>query len=180
MRAREASRGSVESRHPQSPPRPPARWRQRYPLSAKLFAEGIGMRRIGEAESDVVLLVVMPPAASPRFDAAFAVEGQYVVGLGSEAARRKRQLHDVGIVPFNHAGGDLAFAPAHLWIGSRFVSLLHHEPLALLIVQLERRNGSSLGCLVVRRLDNAKVLGFGALSQDRDAPRAQLGGRTSL
>jgi hypothetical protein len=44
------------------------------------------VRRIGEAESDIVLLIVMPPATSPRFDAEFAMEGQNVVGLGSEAA----------------------------------------------------------------------------------------------
>ena len=58
----------------------------------------------------------------------------------------------------------------------RLIPLLHHEALALLIVQFELRNCLGLGCLLVRRLDNAKVLGLGALSQNRDAPRAQLGG----
>jgi hypothetical protein len=76
----------VGRRYPQSPPRPPASRGHRYPLSAKPFAEGIGVRRIGETESDVVLLVVMPSTASPRVDASLAMEGQYVVRLGSEAA----------------------------------------------------------------------------------------------
>ena len=56
------------------------------PLSTKSFAEGIGVCRISEAKADVVLFVVMPPATSPRFDASFAVKGEYIVGLGSEAA----------------------------------------------------------------------------------------------
>ena len=42
------------------------------------------------------------------------------------------------------------------------VPLLHHEPLALLIVQLELRNGLGFGCLLVGGLDIAKVFGAGA------------------
>jgi hypothetical protein len=44
------------------------------------------VRRISEAETHMVLLIVMPPATPPKFDASFAMEGHYVVGLGSEAA----------------------------------------------------------------------------------------------
>jgi hypothetical protein len=39
------------------------------------------MRRIGEAIANVVLFVVVPPSAAPRFDASFAMEGKHVVGL---------------------------------------------------------------------------------------------------
>ena len=46
---------------PQSPARPAVGWAWSI-LFTKPFAEGIGVRRIGEAESDVVLFVVMPPS----------------------------------------------------------------------------------------------------------------------
>jgi hypothetical protein len=75
---------SVSFGDPQSPARLAAR-RHGQPLPTEPFAEGVGVRRIGEAVSDVVLLIVMPPTAPPRFDASFAMEGQYVVRLGSEA-----------------------------------------------------------------------------------------------
>jgi hypothetical protein len=73
-------------RLPQSPARPAARWRRCQPLPIKPFAEGVSVRRIREAITDVVLFFVMPRATSPRFDASFAMKGQNVVGLDSEAA----------------------------------------------------------------------------------------------
>ena len=56
-------------------PRPAVRWGRGQPLTTKSFAEGVSVRRITEAEADVILLVVKPPATPPRFDAAFAMEG---------------------------------------------------------------------------------------------------------
>ena len=47
------------------------------------------------------------------------------------------------------------------------IPLLHHEPLALLIVQFELRNGLGFGCLLVGCLDIAKVFGAGAKIETR-------------
>jgi hypothetical protein len=55
----------------------------------------------------------MPPEAPAGLDASLAMEGHQVVGLGSEATRRQRQLNDVRIIPLVHAGSDLALAPGH-------------------------------------------------------------------
>ena len=55
------------------------------------------------------------------------------------------------------------------WGGSRLVPLLHHEPLALLIVQIELGNSRGLGCLCVGRLDIAEVLGAGAENEGLNA-----------
>jgi hypothetical protein len=62
------------------------RWGRGQPLANKPFAEGIGVRRISKAEPDVVLFIVMPSATAPGRNASFAMEGQNIVGLGSEAA----------------------------------------------------------------------------------------------
>jgi hypothetical protein len=72
--------------YPQSPAHPAARWGRYEPLPTEPFAEGVGVCRISETEADVVLLIVMPSASATGFDPAFAVEGHYVVRLGSEAA----------------------------------------------------------------------------------------------
>ena len=47
--------------------------------------------------------------------------------------------------------------------------LLHHEPLALLIVQIELGNSRGLGCLCVGRLDIAEVLAAGAENEGLNA-----------
>jgi hypothetical protein len=48
-------------------------------FSAELTPEGVGVRGIGKAVAHIVLLVVVPSAATTRFDAALAVEGEDVV-----------------------------------------------------------------------------------------------------
>jgi hypothetical protein len=55
------------------------------------------------------------------------------------------------------------------------VSLLHHEPPLLLVAQLEFSRRSGFGRLLIPRLNRPEVLP--ALSDDRDAPAPQLGGR---
>ena len=55
----------------------------------------------------------------------------------------------------------------------RLIPLLHHEPAALLVVQLEFLDRRDLGRPLIRRLDVAEMPG--PLSQDRDAPVTQLG-----
>jgi hypothetical protein len=55
-----------------------ARWGRCQPLPAETFPEGIGVSRIGEAIADVVPFVVVPPAATPRLNASFAMEGKHM------------------------------------------------------------------------------------------------------
>lgn len=55
------------------------------------------------------------------------------------------------------------------------IPLPHHEPLALLLIELELSDGGSFGRLLIRRVHIPDVLG--ARSQDRDAPSAELRGR---
>src|SRR5262245_13399017 len=64
--------------------------------------------------------------------------------------------------------------------GAQTVSILrlHHKPLVLLFVQTELRNGSGLGCPLVRRFDSPEMVG--APPQQRDAPGSKLGGFARL
>jgi hypothetical protein len=71
-----------------------------------------------------VAVIVLPSAASPRFDASFAMECQNIVGLGSKAARGQWQLNDMRIIPLVLSRGDFAFAPGHFSIG--VVSFVFH------------------------------------------------------
>src|SRR5260221_3303389 len=50
-------------------------------------------------------------------------------------------------------------------------SLPHGKPLALIRAEIECRDGSSFGGLLIRCFDGAKILG--ALAQDRYAPRSE-------
>ena len=72
------------------------------------------MRWIGKAESDVVLFVVVPSAASPWFGASFAIKGQNIVGLGSESRLmgEAAQRCDGQFCSFMRAV-TLALAPGH-------------------------------------------------------------------
>jgi hypothetical protein len=54
------------------------------------------------------------------------------------------------------------------------IPFLHHEPPALLLAEIELRDSRGFRRLCVRCLDVTKVLG--AAAENRDAPRAQLGG----
>jgi hypothetical protein len=54
----------------------------------------------------------------------------------------------------------------------------HDQPPALLVAEIELRNGSGFGCLLVRRLDSPEILP--ALPNDRDAPASQLGAGASF
>ena len=44
-------------------------------------AEGVGARGLGKAVAHIVLLVVVPPAATTRLDVPFAVKSEHVVRL---------------------------------------------------------------------------------------------------
>jgi hypothetical protein len=74
------------------------------------------VRRISEADSDVVSPIGIAVSASAVLDAPLSVKDQHIVGFGSEADRGPKQLHDVRIVPLNHAGGDFPAAPTQ-WRG---------------------------------------------------------------
>jgi hypothetical protein len=115
---------SVSFGDPQSPARPSARWRHGQPLSTKPFAEGIGVRRVRKAVAHIVLFLIVPSATAPRRDASFAMEGQNIFGLGSEAARGQWQLNDIRIIPLVLSRGDFAFAPGHFSLG--VVSFVFH------------------------------------------------------
>jgi hypothetical protein len=49
------------------------------PLTAELVTEGVRMCGIRKAVAHIVLLVVVPSAATTRLDAALAVEGEHIV-----------------------------------------------------------------------------------------------------
>ena len=66
-------------RYRSSPARPAATRGRCHPFTAELVTEGVGVRGIGKAVAHIVMLVVVPPAAATVFDAAFAMEGEYVV-----------------------------------------------------------------------------------------------------
>jgi hypothetical protein len=70
----------VATADPQSNARPAATtWGRRSPLSAELIPEGVGVRGICKTVAHIVPLVVVPPGAATRLDAALAVEGEHVV-----------------------------------------------------------------------------------------------------
>jgi hypothetical protein len=71
--------------------------------------------------------------------------------------------------PLIHGGGDFAFASAH--DSAALIPLLHHEPLALVVVQLELPHGLGFGRPLIRGLNVAAILQ--PCAQNRDAPGAQ-------
>src|SRR5262249_46643410 len=56
--------------------------------------------------------------------------------------------------------------------------LLNREPPALLVAEIKFRHGGGFGGLLIRRFNGPEVLP--ALTDDRDAPASQLGGRGFL
>src|SRR5262245_58637450 len=83
-------------------------------LATEAIAECIRSGSVGEAESNIGLLCLVPAPATSHWDASVTVERINLYENTAKASRRKCEFDQMREVPFVRKADDLAFATSHL------------------------------------------------------------------